>query len=148
MQDANIRLLDLRQTLPNLKNLLLMLSSPVYTPTPRHQTSFTGSGISTYGSLRKSSGAWLHQRNNSVGLSSPSSSVGKDSPLSISTRGATGVVAAPSTPNKRGRGVRRSMLSQNRMERLVDLGSTGSDESELYEKEGDSEAPAGQKIIV
>lgn len=148
MQDANIRLLDLRQTLPNLKNLLLMLSSPVYTPTPRHQTSFTGSGISTYGSLRKSSGAWLHQRNNSVGLSSPSSSVGKDSPLSISTRGATGVVAAPSTPNKRGRSVRRSMLSQNRMEREVDLGSTGSDESELYEKEGDSEAPAGQKIIV
>lgn len=39
------------------------------------------------------------------------------------------------------------MLSQNRMEREVDLGSTDSDESELFEKEGDGDAPAGRKII-
>ncbi|OWZ52421.1 hypothetical protein C351_03682 [Cryptococcus neoformans c8] len=147
MQDANIRLLDLRQTLPNLKNLLLMLSSSAYTPMPKHQTSFTGSGVSTYSSSRKFSGAWLHQRNDSVRLSSPSSSVGKGSSLSISTRGITGALAAPSPLNKRGRGARRSLLSQNRMEREVDLGSTDSDESELFEKEGDGDAPAGRKII-
>ncbi|WVQ89204.1 hypothetical protein IAS59_002951 [Cryptococcus gattii] len=75
MQDANIRLLDMRQTLPNLKNLLLMLSSPVYTPTPKQQMALIGSGTSTHGSSTKSSGSWLHQRSHSVGVSSPSSSI-------------------------------------------------------------------------
>ncbi|KIR37964.1 hypothetical protein I307_06207 [Cryptococcus deuterogattii 99/473] len=148
MQDANIRLLDMRQTLPNLKNLLLMLSSPVYTPTPKQQMALIGSGTSTYGSSTKSSGSWLHQRSHSIGVSSPSSSIGKDSSLNISIRGATGAVAAPSPLNKRGRGVKRSMLSQNRIEGEVDLGSTDSDESGLLEKEEDGDAPSGQKIIV
>lgn len=148
MQDANIRLLDMRQTLPNLKNLLLMLSSPVYTPTPKQQMALIGSGTSTHGSSTKSSGSWLHQRSHSVGVSSPSSSIGKNSSLNISIRGANGAVAAPSPLSKRGRGVKRSMLSQNRTEGEVDLGRTDSDESGLLEKEGDGDAPSGQKIII
>lgn len=148
MQDANIRLLDMRQTLPNLKNLLLMLSSPVYTPTPKQQMALIGSGTSTHGSSTKSSGSWLHQRSHSVGVSPPSSSIGKNSSLNISIRGANGAVAAPSPLSKRGRGVKRSMLSQNRTEGEVDLGSTDSDESGLLEKEGEGDAPSGQKIIV
>lgn len=44
--------------------------------------------------------------------------------------------------------MKRSMLSQNRIEGEVDLGSTDSDESGLLEKEEDGDAPSGQKIIV
>lgn len=98
MQEANIRLLELRHTLPNLKSLLLTLSSPV---TPPSLPPLSVSGSSTYvnsrGSSRQTSRAWSIPPQNG----SPSSSTGRD--------GALYNLENPSPARKIGR---RSMLSR------------------------------------
>jgi len=69
MQEANIRLIELRHTLPNLKSLLLTLSSPV-PPGSFPSTSRSSTYVDSRASSRQASRAWSipHQQG------SPSSS--------------------------------------------------------------------------
>ncbi|WVN89043.1 uncharacterized protein L203_104259 [Cryptococcus depauperatus CBS 7841] len=97
MQEANIRLLDIRQTLPNLKSLLLTLSSPVYTPIQHRTTlssrvpSYPASFINSTSVSRVSSGAWYtsgsftenRRLSSSVGFHSPPSSSDRTSPVQM-----------------------------------------------------------------
>ncbi|WVQ78077.1 hypothetical protein IAT38_000158 [Cryptococcus sp. DSM 104549] len=138
MQEANIRLLDLRQTLPNLKNLLLTLSSPVPpSPAPtRAHSARSRSGTTTNAASRASSGAWPHPGpgGSSVGLGSPGSSAGRESPVSLSRVGAVGAVGTPSPLTKRvAPGGRRSMLSRGRKGE-VNLASSESEESDVEQE--------------
>ncbi len=78
MQEANVRLLELRHTLPNLKSLLLTLSSPVPPPSlPPPSIPGSSTYMDSQASSRQASRAWsipaLH--------GSPSSSTGRETPL-------------------------------------------------------------------
>ncbi|TYJ54739.1 hypothetical protein B9479_004587 [Cryptococcus floricola] len=154
MQEANIRLLDLRQTLPNLKTLLLTLSSPSYIPAPHRLPSTLGSGsggrsrssTSIFGGAsRETSGNWatgntLPSGPGSWGIS-PSSSTGvgggRESPLSFTAKAHPASMGghAGSPLAKTGLKGRRSMLGKATRE--VDLGSAGSEGEE--EGSGDEE---------
>jgi len=95
MQEANIRLIELRHTLPNLKSLLLTLSSPIAPPS---RPSISGS--STYVNSRSSSRTWSHSL--PMHSPSPNSSVGgRESP-------AKGL----DTPSPSRKVARKSMLSR------------------------------------
>lgn len=89
MQEANIRLVDRRHTLPNLKSLLLTLSSPTPPPPPPHPagqaSSYPPSGTTTYNNSRIGSRQASYTFNPQLGFStrekqsvlgSPASSLG------------------------------------------------------------------------
>ncbi|WVQ71418.1 hypothetical protein IAR50_000955 [Cryptococcus sp. DSM 104548] len=147
MQEANIRLLDLRQTLPNLKTLLLTLSSPSYIPAPHRLPSTLGndsgarsrSSTSIFGGAsRDVSGTWgagntLPGGPGSWGIS-PSSSTGvgggRESPLSFTAKAntaSTGVLAGSPLAKRDLKG-RRSMLAKDTSE--MGLGSAESNGEE------------------
>ncbi|ORY25738.1 hypothetical protein BCR39DRAFT_590016 [Naematelia encephala] len=110
MQMANVRLLDLRHTLPNLKALLLTLSSPI--PPPPRPLILLDSSVSR-NSSRQTSRAWT------MPPSSPgSSSIGiPDSPRSGIGIGGMGVGVGVNTPSpgtgKVSKSGTRSRLSNN-----------------------------------
>ena len=87
MQEANVRLLELRHTLPNLKALLLTLSSPA-SPPPLPPIF----GSSAYVNSRSSSRAWNFPRQSSAsstvdGRDSLVNGVNTPSPLRLVGRG-------------------------------------------------------------
>jgi len=139
MQEANIRLLDLRHTLPNLKALLLTLSSPVPPPQLR-------SGSTTYVNSRTSSRQTSHAWSVTIprGLASPTSSAGRDSPSS--TRLGGGSAGTPSPLKVVGR---RSRLSR------AGSGITGEareesdeeDEEELEKSEVGTEGSVERSLV-
>jgi len=111
MQEANIRLLDLRHTLPNLKTLLLTLSSPVPSTSLSSLSSFpalsrSSTFVDSRASSRQTSAAyprpWASPR--SVGSSNGEPSPGK--PIG----GVGGLGLGSPSPVKRS-GLRRSLLS-------------------------------------
>ncbi|KAK8869985.1 hypothetical protein IAR55_000555 [Kwoniella newhampshirensis] len=138
MLEANIRLLDLRHTLPNLKNLLLTLSSPVLPSSSNtvHSSMWrSGSGTPIFINSRASSAAWPK---GSVG-GSPASSVAGGSPTK--RVGNTGIgLGMPSPLVKRGRGGRRSMLSRASVGRQdsLELEIGSEDESDLEKRDEES----------
>jgi hypothetical protein len=67
MYEADIRMLDLRHTLPNLKNILLNLSSPDPPPPGPVMGPGWASGAGSRASSRQPSASWtLHQRSGSL----------------------------------------------------------------------------------
>ncbi|WWD15739.1 hypothetical protein CI109_100161 [Kwoniella shandongensis] len=149
MQEANIRLLDLRHTLPNLKNLLLTLSSPVLPSSSHnvHSSMWRSTATTpTFMNSRASSAAWPK---GSMGTMSPASSVGSPASLSTTRVGGMGT-GTPSPIVKRGRGGRRSMLSRTasmgrRGNEEVELASD--DESDLDNREESSVGGDGSSIV-
>lgn len=125
MQEANIRLLDLRHTLPNLKTLLLTLSSPVPSTSLSSLSSFpalsrSSTFVDSRTSSRQTSGAyphpWASPRSGgfSTGESSPAKPIGGMAALSL---------GSPSSVKRSG--LRRSLLSGD-MARADDEKSVGS----------------------
>lgn len=66
MYEADIRMLDLRHTLPNVKNVLVMLSSPDPPPPGPVMGPGWASGAGSRASSRKPSANWAHQRSGSL----------------------------------------------------------------------------------
>ncbi|WWC69673.1 uncharacterized protein I206_103616 [Kwoniella pini CBS 10737] len=139
MQESSIRLLDLRHTLPNLKNLLLTLSSPNL-PQPPAISRMTSRNVSyrsatpTFigsngGWSRTSSSAWGDREREPYTRSmSPGSTQADQSPLKINT------LLSPSPL----RTIRRSQDNKGKygsLTRSVDLGSN----DDLSESEGEKE---------
>lgn len=108
MQEASIRLLDLRHTLPNLKALLLTLSSP--TPPPNRSSPFGFTGYS-----RQTSAAYSipHFSPGASASASPSSTkVGSGPGAGAGGAGSAG--SGPASPLSRG--VRRSRLGRTSLD--------------------------------
>jgi hypothetical protein len=135
MQEANVRVLDIRHTLPNLKALLLTLSSP-YPPAPP-------SGSATYIGSQASSRATSHTFSipqfTSPGSSmtrggidvTPASSVkrgGRDSPNSVSRLvGSVGTPSPLKAMERRSKSIRgsRKVVETDKGDEEDDIGEEG-----------------------
>ena len=112
MQECNSRLLDLRHTLPNLKMLLLTLSSPQPALNPGYPLSRFSTFVDSRGSSRVTSGAWPRP------FASPGSAGSSkgDSPVNVGDMGkpygGLGVLGSPNSPVKRS-GLRRNLVSRD-----------------------------------
>lgn len=122
MQECNSRLLDLRHTLPNLKMLLLTLSSPepVVSTYPLSR-SFTF--VDSRTSSRATSGAWPRPfASPGSGVSSKGSSPVKPGTAALGY-GSLGLLGSPSSPVRKS-GLRRSLVSR-------DMDASDEDEDEM-----------------
>ncbi|WWC61358.1 uncharacterized protein I303_103939 [Kwoniella dejecticola CBS 10117] len=149
MQESSIRLLDRRHTLPNLKNLLLTLSSPNL-PQPQllSRSTMTSRNVSyrsvtpTPTLLGSGSGAWSRASSNTfgdrqkpghTGSMSPSSTRTADdqSPLKINTLNSPSPLRAIRR-SQENRGKYGALQMHNQRQRFgsVDLGSDSASDSE------------------
>lgn len=114
MQDANIRLVDARHTLPNLKALLLTLSSPELPPPPTIPTR-KSSGNSTYVNTRATTRQTSFQFPLAMtrGTSSVGSSVGRSPRTSLGHH--------LESPFATGTAARKSMLGRGSLAEKDDL---------------------------
>ena len=139
MQEANIRLLDLRHTLPNLKILLLTLSSPI-PPAPISTLSRISTFVDSRSSSRQTSRNWP-----SPYRDSPGSSAGRQSPVGSRVGGGGGgvggVARTPSPLTKAGRsGLRTSLgVVKRDIAQEIELGSERRDRSDDEMTEGAEE---------
>jgi hypothetical protein len=146
MQDIGIRPVDMRHTLPNLKNLLLTLSSPAQHPT-MHRSASAYSAASS----RQTSNTWSFLQTTRTGTPAPLSPVSSamamdhSSPSSSRTK-----VNTPSPLNSHVE--RRSRIArQRRYAEEVALNSESESEGEGESVGNDKETSAvavGRKVRV
>lgn len=134
MTETNIRLLDLRHTLPNLKNLLLTLSSDVMPP-PARLSVTSSTYFDSRPTSRQTSNAWSLAQS-----TSPGSSTGRQSPVSDKRTTGLQLSNTPSPLTKAsGSFVRRSRLSRPSMP-----SGTRTDEAGGSDEEGSESVTADE----